>query len=84
MSKKILVAIHDHKAKRYGFPQTVDSLVDAERTLSSVVNSDKGDIALYPADFTLVKIGSYDSSTGVISVCDPHVNVCSALDLKAE
>ena len=80
--KKILVAIHDHKAKRYGFPQTVDSLVDAERQLTSVVNAEKGDIALYPADFTLVQIGHYDSETGELQKCDPHVNICSALDLK--
>lgn len=80
--KKLIVAINDHKAKRYGYPQTVDSLVDAERQLANVVNAEKGDIAKYPADFTLVQIATYNSETGEITPTEPHLNVCSALDLK--
>ena len=78
---KILTAIHDHKAKRYGFIQTHDTAVDAERTLQQIIDSGNNDIAKYPEDFTLKQIGEYDTTDGKITAYDKEITLCSASNL---
>jgi hypothetical protein len=76
--EKILTAVKDHKTDRFGFIQTVDHMVDAERTLRNILDKGDNPISKYPQDFALYKVGTYYLDTGKI-VPDEHPSlICNA------
>lgn len=82
MDKKILINIYDQKAKRFGFIQTHDHLIDAQRTLNHMIAADpKSPIARYPQDFSMFQVGTMDISTGIPTPIDPPHLVGHIADL---
>lgn len=78
--KKILISIYDRKADRYGFIQTVDHLIDAERSLLNVIaNDQRSPVAMYPQDFAMYHLGSFDLADGSIESL-PKPKLIAAVD----
>lgn len=65
--KKIIVTVQDIKSG-YADPFIIDNEQLAIRMFraSFIDNNNKNIMSIYPEDFRLVKIGEYDSKTGLI------------------
>lgn len=64
--KKIIVTVQDMKSG-FADPFTVDNEQIAVRMFrASFMQNDNSIMSIYPEDFRLVKVGDYDSKTGLI------------------
>lgn len=64
--KKVIVTVQDLKSG-YADPFIIDNEQLAVRMFrASFIDNDKNIMSIYPEDFRLVKIGEFDSKTGVI------------------
>ncbi len=64
--KKIIVTVQDLKSG-YADPFIIDNEHLAIRMFrASFIDNNKNIMSIYPEDFRLVKIGEYDSKTGLI------------------
>lgn len=57
-------AVYDEKACFFGQPFFANTDNEAKRLFASAAQDTSSNIGLYPADFTLHSIGTYDDSTG--------------------
>lgn len=68
MEKKInellMVSIHDKKADIYNTPFTVRTFGEAERALRTLCADKTTTPGLYPEDFEIVRIGTWNPDTG--------------------
>ena len=75
-----MYAVYDIKADVYG---QIFNLVNddvAKRTLTPVVNNPEHNYGMFPEDYHLTKVGTYDDSTGIIqSDLKP---ICKLIELK--
>jgi len=56
---------------------------EASRMLHAAVNDDKIQLSMYPEDFSLWRIGTYDDETGILKQGkDEPRHVCGAISLK--
>lgn len=73
--KYCVVALRDEVAKEYCEPHIERSEAFAIRNIETVVMSQKakeeGLFFSHPHDYSLYKIGEYDSEVGVIASCTP-------------
>ena len=60
-------AIYDSAAEAYLAPFTANTLGLAERMFSDMVNQDGHQFNRHPADYTLYRIGTFETNTGSIS-----------------
>jgi uncharacterized protein YpiB (UPF0302 family) len=81
MSKFLLVSTRDSRTQSFGFVQTVNHLVDAERTFIDIIKRGDNNISKFPDDFSLHHIGSYDSSTGLVEPLPAPVLIITARQL---
>lgn len=80
-----LYVLYDSKSETYTAPTLNPARGQALRSFSDAVNdvSNKNNVlASHPEDFTLFEIGTYDISTGVISLFDTKISVATGLDVK--
>lgn len=79
----ILISIFDKKIGRYGPVYNETNLDTAKRQLSVLVNdaTSKDMITLFPSDFELYQLGTFNQESGVIDY--KHEFVCNLVDLKA-
>jgi hypothetical protein len=66
--KKNLYSVYDKQIKAYLNPLVAVNDAEAIRLMQTWVNSDdkSQNICLYPEQFTMVRLGSYDSESGVL------------------
>ena len=67
----------------YGMPTLHDNDGMARRALKLAFDADNSILAANPADYTLYKIGVFDTDSGYIESCDVH-RVCSCSDFRKE
>lgn len=67
MSNRLMVSMFDRKARGYGAVMVFANAEVARRAVLSIVRGDTGDIHLFPGDFDLMSIGSFDDDTGVVT-----------------
>lgn len=81
---KILCSIYDKKAQVYGDITCVSREIDIMRSIQQLSGSE-ATLALYPDDFTLYRLGTFDDDTGRLAITDP-VSICeiSTLITKKE
>lgn len=73
--------IKDTASGVYGNPNFMHSDKQALREFEDIVNDKDGNkIAMHPADFIMFRIGTYDTTTGVIEP-ENHTRIALALDL---
>jgi hypothetical protein len=82
--KLLLCAVLDHKTKSFGYVQTHQHMVDAERMFQQQFERGDNHIARYPADFSLYQIGEYDSESGTVKPHDPMFKIRDAIDFVQE
>lgn len=73
-------AIRDEKTG-YLTPTVDQNDAAAMRSFSHACKSVQSLFYTHPADYTLMRIGEYDSDTGLISACAPEPILC-ATDVK--
>jgi len=80
---QVIVSVKDTAAQAFGRPVFVPTTAVAVRSFRDEVNrkDSNEDMAKHPDDFELYEIGSFDDSTGVISVAEPRL-VARAKDLR--
>lgn len=81
--KTCILSLFDSAANFYAAPFTVPSTAVAVRSLKAAIDGDSGDVAKHPEDFTLYKIGEFDSESGKITAFDTPERVVRAIDLKS-
>lgn len=77
-----ITAIKDSKVGTFGPPMTTRSLGEAEREFHGAANNDQSKICIYPKDYDLWHIASFDDATGKITPLDSPVHIVAATQLK--
>lgn len=78
----LLFAVRDSKAEFYAPPFVKMSRGEAERDFQTLVRDEKSKIHMYPEDYDLFELGTYDENTGKIVPHDTPRHMMKAIDLK--
>lgn len=62
-----IYSIYDEKGKFFSSPYYSNNNDVAIRQFKSLVNDDQSTVSIYPADFTLFHIGTFDDSNAIIT-----------------
>lgn len=73
-----IFAIWDSKAEQYLQPFTTNTVGVAERMFTELVNQDGHQLNRHPEDYTLYKIGTFDTADAVIAPC-PLTAICTGV-----
>lgn len=73
--QKFLFSVYDSKAAVYGNPFTSVNVTVAIRDFQAAAQSPNSSVAMFPEDYTLFQLGSFDDSTGVIEYLQNPVNL---------
>lgn len=79
--KQVLCTIYDSKAEIYKPPMLFPNLPAALRAFTEVAGDTTSDIGRYPEDFSIVEIGSFNTSSGELHKLEPPKFVSTALGL---
>lgn len=76
-----LFSVHDIKAQTYLNPNVFRSSAEALRAFETTVKQPDTQFHMYPNDFSLVELGSWDSDSGLIQpyTSPKHLIVASEL-----
>lgn len=69
-------SIQDSKAQQFNLPFFSDNHATAIRTFSQLASDQNSLPGKYPADFSLIFIGTFDSETGIFTT-ENHLNLGS-------
>ncbi|AXH77416.1 MAG: nonstructural protein [Microviridae sp.] len=83
---KLLMCLHDIKAELYLNPFCVGTMGIAYRMLADEVGRKGTDsqLAAHPEDYLLVRLGSFDETTGEVIVLKTPEMVCNLRDLVVQ
>lgn len=84
MKMKKFYAIKDTKADFYHHPNLLRNKGEVMRAVGNAINSDKGELAANPEDYSLFEVGEFDEQTGMIKGYENKIHVCDLTDLKQE
>lgn len=76
-------SIYDNKACTFGAPFTFAHVGQAIRAFGDLANDPQSMCFRHPADFSLVKIGTFDDDTGVMTP-EPHQSFGPASQFKKD
>lgn len=64
-----VMVIYDEAIRQYGFPMSFRTHNEARREYMTIVNnpSEQSNMHLYPDQFKVYEIGTYDTETGLVS-----------------
>jgi len=79
-----LFSVHDSKAQNYFNPITHRNAGEALRAFETTVKDVKSLFHMYPSDFTLVELGSFDTDTGSITTHKSPVILANASDFQSQ
>lgn len=81
---QVIVSVKDSAAQAFGRPVFVPAVPVAIRSFRDEVNREGStdDLARHPDDFELYELGSFDDSTGIITLVDAPRMLARAKDLK--
>lgn len=65
-----MFAVYDAKAQAYLAPFPANTHGIAERMFADLVNADGHQFNRHPADYTLYKIGTFDTDTSELTSCE--------------
>lgn len=80
MAIKVLVSLRDMVAEAFHAPICTVNVPSALRSLADGIQNDPA-IKAHPADFVLFRLGTFDESSGLISLESSPVRLASAMDL---
>jgi len=79
-----LISIRDQKGEAFAPPKAHKTIGEAERFLEHLVNknADGNFLHMYPEDFDLYHLGSFDDQTGKMKLFDSPRHLCKAISFK--
>lgn len=77
-----MFSVYDAKVSSYLQPFFLPATGHALRAFESTVNDPKSNLYRYPADYTLMEIGTFNESTGTVEMLDVKINLGCALEYK--
>lgn len=77
-----LFAVYDSKAEFFSPPFMHKSTGEALRDFIAAANDKQTKIGVYPADFTIFEIGTYNDSTAEVKMLEAKIAHGTALELK--
>lgn len=77
-----MFTVYDSKAETYLRPFSMRSTGEAIRGFITTLNDGQSEFSLYPADFTLFEIGTFDESTCKITILTTPENLGNGIHLK--
>lgn len=78
-----LYCTYDRVAQRYEAPAPFISKAVAIRAFENIIRTDNTITGLNYRDFDLMRVGTFDELTGIISPVNP-LFICSGLDVRKE
>lgn len=72
-----VVSIYDVKMQEFSGLYLVKTLEVAVRMFVDTVNAPESQMGLHPEDFTLRKIGDFDTDTGELIPCAPSIVIAA-------
>lgn len=78
-----IFSVYDSKAEAYLTPFFLATKGLAIRSFTQAINDVKHQFAMYPADYTLFHLGTYDDSKGSFDILEAKVNLGSGLEYKS-
>jgi len=79
---KNIYSIKDIKTGTYGNLIVVPHLAVIQRDISTVLQDPNSNLSMYPADYELFQLGTYDEETGHILATGTNIPIMSILDIK--
>lgn len=80
--QKPIYSVHDSKTQLYAAPFVSHNENAAVRSFDRAANDPSLDICMYPADYSLFQLGTFDEDTGRIELLDAPKLVVQASSLK--
>lgn len=77
-----MYSIRDAKAEAFNPPFYKNTHGEAERDFQNLTRDEKSMVSLYPEDFDLYYVGTYDNITGLVKPLDTPQHVVKAVQLK--
>lgn len=84
MSTLFIYTVHDSKAAAFITPFFQPNHVTACRSFGHAASDENHDFGRFPADYTLLEIGSFDSETGELTVHPMKKNLGNALQHQTQ
>lgn len=83
MQSMTMTVIRDSKAEAFNLPMLHRTIEEAKRQFSLHVNEKNQDnlLNLYPEDYDLYEIGSYNQKTGTLEKLDTPLHITKAISL---
>lgn len=82
MIRKVF-SIRDSKSELFGTPFFNITHGEAERNFKTLVNDPKSSVSVYPEDFDLYYLGTYDDITGKVVPIDSPEHLVKAVNVVA-
>jgi len=73
-------AVYDSKTFTYGSPFLMKHIGDAVRAFTQIANDVTSQIGLYPEDYTLFELGTFDDQTAFFSILPNPIHVGKAIE----
>lgn len=80
----LVLTIRDQKAGVYNTPFFQATMPEAQRNFHKLVNDKQSLPSLYPEDFDLYQIGTYDQNTGLVSTFETPKHIAKATQQKVQ
>lgn len=79
-----LFSVRDSKGEAYSPPRAHKTVGEAERMLETIVNEkrDGNFLNMYPADYALYHLGTFDDQTGKMKLFDSPRHLHDAINFK--
>lgn len=74
-----MYSIRDQKAEAFNQPWYAKTHGEAERTFAQLAKDPKSTIHLFPEDFDLYFVGTYDDQKGVVNSLDTPQHIAKAI-----
>lgn len=84
--KHTVYSIHDTRVEEWSMPFFQPTDQHAIRSFTTAVNTDDKNnmLNVYPRDFMLYKIGTFETDTGMLNPCNPELITAAHTVLKKE
>jgi len=84
LAKHLVFSAYDAKIKTFNLPFYQQHVGQAMRMWQDATNNSETTVSRHPSDFVLYQIATFDDETGLTEVCNPHVRIASALEVKTQ
>jgi len=80
--KHKIYSVYDQKAEAYLPPFFLPAKGVAIRTFSEACNDPEHQFGKYPADYTLMELGTFDDSTALIDPYSPAITIGTGVEFQ--